>query len=207
VSASAILAPRITLRNALVGDVDTMSRMINGYAAVGLMLPRTPSELLGRLHEFMVATEADGAVAACGGLKRRGSRRAEIVSLAVREDLRGQGLGGRVLDRLVQEAERLGVDSVVATTRRERFFRIRGFRPADQDWVCRRMVVGSVGGKVVVERRLDGSRGTSTGVGETWSVPSTWSDDRPSLALVDKIREKCMIIRSAGRVQPAPSLR
>jgi len=152
-----LLVPTISFRGAYTDDVAVMTRMINGYAAVGLMRPRNPEELLRRLEEFVVATEVDGSVAACGGLRADGFRRAEIVSLAVREDLRGRGLGGQVLDKLVENAGARGIETVLATTRREGFFRLRGFHPTHREPLGKGLIRGPGGRRVVVERRLNGT--------------------------------------------------
>jgi len=82
-----LLVPTISFRGAYTDDVAVMTRMINGYAAVGLMRPRNPEELLRRLEEFVVATEVDGSVAACGGLRADGFRRAENQCTALEGEL------------------------------------------------------------------------------------------------------------------------
>jgi amino-acid N-acetyltransferase len=120
-------APATEIRRARLADVEPMALMINAYAARGLMLPRTPAELY-RLHrECVVVTDARGQVVACGGLRIYGPHLAEIVSLAVREDLHGRGIGAGVVDRLLEDARRLGIDGVFAMTLEEGFFHRKGF--------------------------------------------------------------------------------
>lgn len=117
------------LRPARLADVEAMAAMINAYAARGLMLPKTPAELYRMIREFVVATGSDGSVVACGGLRIYGPHLAEIVALAVREDHRGRGLGGRVVERLLDDARRMDIGAVFAMTLEEGFFGRKGFRP------------------------------------------------------------------------------
>lgn len=129
---TALAAPAWTLRVALMGDTPAMSRMINRYAARGLMLRRTPGELRARTGEFVVAHDPDGGpLVACGGLRRHGGGLAEIVSLAVREDLRALGLGREVLSRLVREAGTDGIETLFARTATPAFFHRLGFESTD----------------------------------------------------------------------------
>lgn len=121
------------VRTARVADVEAMARLINGYAARGLMLPKTPAQLYRVVREYVVVPEADGSVAACGGLRIYGPHRAEIVGLAVREDRQGRGHGARIVDRLVADARAMEVGEVFAMTLQEGFFRGRGFEPVARD--------------------------------------------------------------------------
>ena len=151
---STALAPAWTMRQARTPDAHQMSRMINTYAAQGLMVTRTAGELAARVGEFVVAFEPDGGrMAACGGLRRHDRGLAEVVSLAVREDLRAQGLGRELLLTLVGEAGAMGVGTVFARTVSPDFFLLQGFERTRRDaFPGQRAPRG--GARVAVARRL-----------------------------------------------------
>jgi GNAT superfamily N-acetyltransferase len=86
-------------------------------------------------------TDARGAVAGTlqltfiPGLARHGGVRAQIEAVRVRSDLRGQGLGGALLEWAIDEARRRGCSLVQLTSdaRREeahRFYGRLGFVPS-----------------------------------------------------------------------------
>lgn len=129
------------VRPARLADVGPMARMINGYAAQGLMLPRTPVELYRAFREYLVVAEPDGGVAACGGLRIYGPHLAEIVGLAVRDDRRGGGYGGRLVEGLVREARTLEIEAVFAMTLEVEFFGRHGFRPMPREHLPEKVAV------------------------------------------------------------------
>ena len=129
--AEVALAP--ALRAAELGQVEEMAEMINGYAARGLMLPKSTAELYRLFREFVVVTGPEGEVVACGGLRVYRPDLAEIVGLAVREAWQGRGLGSAVVDRLVEDARGLGIGQVFAMTLTEALFHRRGFHTVPRE--------------------------------------------------------------------------
>ena len=73
------------------------------------------------LQEFRVA-EVDGRVVGCGALHVLWDDLAEIRTLAVADGCRGRGVGGALLDRLVDDAKDLGVDRLFCLTFEVGFF-------------------------------------------------------------------------------------
>jgi amino-acid N-acetyltransferase len=87
--------------------------------------------------EFLVG-ELGGDVVACGAVHVMWEDLAEVRTVAVDPALRGQGLGGRILDRLVDRARDLGVKRVFCLTFETGFFARHGFveiegTPVDHD--------------------------------------------------------------------------
>src|SRR2546422_9460552 len=101
--------------------------MINHYAAEGIMLRRTLTELYECVREFLVAEE-DGKVVGCGALKFYAADLAEIRSLCVAPGLESRGLGRALTERLLSEAEQYGLKTVFALTVAPDFFQKCGFR-------------------------------------------------------------------------------
>jgi GNAT superfamily N-acetyltransferase len=77
-------------------------------------------------HLMVVVTDAQQAVVGTlqltfiPGLARRGGVRAQIEAVRVREDLRGQGLGGALIGWAVEEARRRGCVLVQLTSDKRR---------------------------------------------------------------------------------------
>jgi amino-acid N-acetyltransferase len=122
------------LRPAGLGDIEAMSAMINRFAAQGLMLPKSTTELARSFRDFVVLTGPDGAVA-CAGLRVYTPELAEIVGLAVHEDWQGRGLGPRLVAHLMEEARRLGIKRVFAMALKPGLFEGLGFRTIPREWL------------------------------------------------------------------------
>ncbi len=114
------------VRRARIDDVEHMAALVNGYASQGVMLPKTPAQLFNNLRDFIVA-DADGQVVGCAGLKILWRDMAEIVSLAVHPEWQGRGLGRRLCEPLIEDAQALGIVTVLALTYQVPFFHKLGF--------------------------------------------------------------------------------
>lgn len=126
-------AEEVTLRPARIADMAEVEALINGFAARNLMLPKTREQLVRNFREFVVAVDEQDRVLACGGLRIFSEGLAEIVSLAVDERAHGLGLGGRVVELLLEEARPLGLEAVFALTLRDGFFHRLGFRTVPKE--------------------------------------------------------------------------
>lgn len=117
----------VLVRKAIIADVPEMTAIINGYAAQGIMLPRSQHQVYQAIRDFAVAVDGDGQVVGCGALHIVWADLCEVRSLAVREEWRGRGVGRRIVERLLGEARELGVPRVFALTYQEGFFGGLGF--------------------------------------------------------------------------------
>ncbi|WFR65210.1 GNAT family N-acetyltransferase [Paenibacillus amylolyticus] len=111
----------VICRKAVPEDVEPLYEMIKGYAERGIMLPRS-REILHRQLEHFIVAEVDGEVVGCGSLCRLGNDLVEVRSLGISEGHKGLGIGSRLLDRLVEEAERQQIPKVMALTYEVSFF-------------------------------------------------------------------------------------
>src|ERR1700722_7570629 len=116
----------IDVRKASMQDIPALLDLINGYAAKGIMLPRTEFELSENMRDFMVAYEGRQLVG-CGALHFYSPTVGEVRSLAVAEDCRTHGIGRLIVDSLVFEAKLYGLDAVFAFTYVQDFFAKVGF--------------------------------------------------------------------------------
>ncbi len=131
-------ADGLTLRPASIADVPGIARLMAAYVAQGVLLPRPVGELYQCVREFHVATGADGIVA-CAALRLLWSDLGEVRSLAVRPDQHGRGLGAALVERVLDDARRIGLPRVIALTREVAFFERCGFRVVSRDTLPRKV--------------------------------------------------------------------
>jgi amino-acid N-acetyltransferase len=82
------------------------------------------------LQQFRVA-EVAGEVVGCGALHVMWEDLAEIRTLAVRPEAKGLGVGSALLESLVEDARRLGVERLFCLTFEVDFFARHGFEPIE----------------------------------------------------------------------------
>jgi amino-acid N-acetyltransferase len=123
----------VFIRPATIADMLQVEPLINGFAAQNLMLHKTREQLVRLFREFVVAADEHGRVVGCGGLRIFSPTLAEVISLAVDPVTQGTGIGGRIVDRLVEDAEMLGITTVFALTLRDGFFHRLGFRTVPKE--------------------------------------------------------------------------
>jgi amino-acid N-acetyltransferase len=118
-------------RKATLRDVTGLLHLINGYAAQGIMLPRTEFELSENIRDFTVI-QAGAQIAGCGALHFYTPVSGEIRSLAVAPAYKGAGIGRLVVESLENEAISNDLHSLFAFTYVPDFFRKLGFHPVDR---------------------------------------------------------------------------
>jgi amino-acid N-acetyltransferase len=122
----------MTIRKAQLGDVPTLFEMINHYAAEKVMLPRTLADLYENVWEFTV-DEENGQILGCGALKLYSSHLAEVRSLCVAPGLARHGVGRRLLESVLAEAEAMRLKTVFAMTLAPEFFQKFGFQEVPRE--------------------------------------------------------------------------
>lgn len=116
----------IVCRKAGPQDVEPLYELIRGYAEQGVMLPRSRETLVAIIDTFVVA-ESEGTMIGCGSLCKLGPDLVEIRSLGMTEGFKGQGIGSKLISRLVDEAHAQGFPKVMALTYAVKFFQKNGF--------------------------------------------------------------------------------
>ncbi|MGO4880142.1 MAG: N-acetyltransferase [Bryobacteraceae bacterium] len=116
----------LVVRKAAMHDIGPILALINGYAAKGIMLPRTELEVSEDIRDFSVIERA-GRLVGCGALHFYTPSIGEIRSLAVAEDAKTHGIGRRLIEALVREANEYELDAVFAFTYVSGFFGKMGF--------------------------------------------------------------------------------
>ncbi|MBQ9478526.1 MAG: N-acetyltransferase [Selenomonadaceae bacterium] len=113
-------------------DIETIFKLINDYAAEGVMLSKSRSILYETIREMIVAVE-DGNVIGVGALHVTWNELAEIRSMAVDRDHTRRGIGGAIVRRLIEEGKAFGVKKFFTLTYKPGFFQTLGFRTITKD--------------------------------------------------------------------------
>jgi len=117
------------VRKARLGDVNDMFRIINHYAEMQLMLPKTQLQLYENLRDYSIVTEpcAPNRVLACGALHIYWENLAEIRAVAVAPGITRKGIGTLLIEHLLEEARELEIEQVFVFTYEPKFFGRFGF--------------------------------------------------------------------------------
>ena len=113
-------------RRARPQDVAGIYRLVAHYVAEGLLLPRSEEEIRAHVARFLVLIEQEKLLG-CVALEPYGAELAEIRSLAVAPEIRGRGLGTRLLRAALAAARRRKIARVFAVTHTPEFFGRQGF--------------------------------------------------------------------------------
>ncbi|HZU28034.1 MAG TPA: N-acetyltransferase [Bryobacteraceae bacterium] len=124
-------ATALTLRKASMRDIPSMLRLINDYAAKGIMLPRTELDLAENIRDFTIA-HAGGDLVGCGALHFYTPGSAEVRSLAVAPEQKRLGTGRALVEQLEEEARAAGLDAIFAFTYVPGFFHKLGFSEVER---------------------------------------------------------------------------
>ena len=127
----------LVIRPAKTSDVKAIRKLVDSYAAPGQMLAKETVTLYESVQEFTVA-ELDGKVVGCGALHTLWEDLAEVRTVAVEKSLHKQGIGHKILERIIERAREIGVERIFCLTFQTEFFGRHGFveihgTPVDPD--------------------------------------------------------------------------
>ena len=120
------------VRQARLQDAVNIFELVNSLSGDGTLLRRSYAEICENVRDFAVAETESGIFLGCGALHLYGPHLAEVRSIVVKPEAKGQGAGSRLLQALLDEGETQGVVSVCLFTRIPEFFFRFGFRIADR---------------------------------------------------------------------------
>jgi amino-acid N-acetyltransferase len=90
------------------------------------MLTKETVTLYESVQEFTVA-EIDGKVVGCGALHVLWDDLAEVRTVAVEKTFHKQGIGHKILQKIIERAREVGVDRIFCLTFQTQFFGSHGF--------------------------------------------------------------------------------
>jgi amino-acid N-acetyltransferase len=117
----------MAIRKARIEDIKKIQELINSFAKLDLMLPRSLNELYENLRDFWVAEEKNKVVGCCA-LHVSWEDLAEIKSLAIKKDRQKKGIGAQLVTTCIKEAKELGAKRIFALTYAPEYFKRFGFR-------------------------------------------------------------------------------
>ncbi len=120
------------VRPAKLQDAVHIFELVNSLSGDGTLLRRNYAEICENVRDFQIAESESGVFLGCGALHLYGPHLAEVRSIVVKPEAKGQGAGGKLLHALLAEAEDQGVVAVCLFTRIPDFFFRFGFRVADR---------------------------------------------------------------------------
>ncbi|PWH06947.1 amino-acid N-acetyltransferase [Brachybacterium endophyticum] len=123
----------IQLRPALPADVRAINALVQPLASRQILLGKELVVYYEAIQEFLVAEREDGAIVGCGALHVMWEDLGEVRTLAVSDEVRGTGLGHRMLEALLERARALGLDRVFCLTFEVDFFARHGFEEMGPD--------------------------------------------------------------------------
>ena len=116
----------LKIRPARTTDVRAITAVAAPLVEKRILLGKELVELYESIQEFIVAEE-DGQILGFGALHVMWEDLAEVRTLAVREDVKGKGVGKKILAELMDRAQELGVHRVFCLTFEVEFFQSQGF--------------------------------------------------------------------------------
>jgi amino-acid N-acetyltransferase len=127
----------LVIRPARTSDVKAIRELVDSYAAPGKMLTKETVTLFESVQEFTVAEE-DGVIVGCGALHILWEDLAEVRTVAVKQGRHKEGIGHKILERIIERAREVGVERIFCLTFQTEFFGRHGFEeihgtPVDPD--------------------------------------------------------------------------
>ena len=130
----------IELKKARLCDIASMQNLVKDEVESGVLLPRSDEEIATNIRSYTLAFR-DGELAGFASLKIFNANLAEVRSLVVSPNFRKQGIGAKIVEELIKEAEFYGLKQVFALTYQKGFFEKLGFKeiskeelPAQKIW-------------------------------------------------------------------------
>ena len=117
------------IRKARPADVNDIFRIVNHYAGMQRMLPKTQLQLYENLRDYSIVADSSVSdrILGCGALHIYWENLAEIRALAVEPCLIRRGMGTHIVEELLNEARELEIGQVFVFTYEPGFFSRFGF--------------------------------------------------------------------------------
>ena len=124
----------MNIRKAKVQDVQGIYKLIALYAKEGQLLIRTPASICEDILSFYVAVDNDEVVGV-GSLYVYDETLSEIRSLAVSADYMQKGIGKKITQKIVEDAQSLGITNMISLTYQVDFFLKLGFEVISKETI------------------------------------------------------------------------
>lgn len=117
---------KIDITKATLSDIATMQKLVAPEIESGVILTRSDDELATNIRSYILAKHNGKLVGFCA-LHIHTSSLAEIRSLIVKEEYRGQKIGEKIIEQAMDDAKSIGLQKVLSLTYKQSFFEKLGF--------------------------------------------------------------------------------
>lgn len=107
-------------------DIPQMLSLVEPEILKGNILMRSQDEIANAIRSYWIARKEGEIIGFCA-LHIYTPKLAEVRSLIVRSDFQGRGIGGKLVELVMQEGGGLGVREFLVLTYRDGFFKRLGF--------------------------------------------------------------------------------
>ncbi len=115
-----------------LNDIDKMQELVKPEVENGIILYRSDDEIAQNIRSYVVARIEEKIVGFCA-LHIFSKQLAEIRSIIIDKNYRGEGIGKNLVNYLINEGKKLGVESIFALTYEREFFQKIGFKEIEKD--------------------------------------------------------------------------
>ncbi len=117
---------KINYKKATLLEIPMMQKLVSSEVESGIILLRTNDEIATNIRSYTLAYKEDELVG-FSALHVHTSELAEVRSLVVEENMRGNKIGEHLIQHQLKEAKLLGLKRVLSLTYRQAFFERLGF--------------------------------------------------------------------------------
>jgi len=109
-----------------IADIKAMQELVKKEVEAGIILNRTPNEMATNIRSYIIAL-VDNKIVGFLALHIHTVELAEIRSMIVGENFRGLGIGSKLIELAVKEAQNLGLKDILVLTYSKSLFEKSGF--------------------------------------------------------------------------------
>ncbi len=117
---------QIEFVKATLADISKMQELIFPEVQSGVILERSDDEVATNIRSYTLAL-LNGELVGFAALHIHTAYLAEIRSLVVKDGFRGQKIGEKLINKVLDEAKSLGLQRVLSLTYKQSFFERLGF--------------------------------------------------------------------------------
>ncbi|MEA3331307.1 MAG: N-acetyltransferase [Campylobacterota bacterium] len=117
---------KIEYTKAKLGDISKMQELASPEVESGVILARSSDEIATNIRSYILAFK-DGKLVGFCAMHIHTAYLGEVRSLIVKEDIRGQKIGEKLVDLCLDEGISLGLQRVLCLTYKQSFFERLGF--------------------------------------------------------------------------------
>jgi amino-acid N-acetyltransferase len=123
----------LTVRKAVPEDVPAIHRLLEYYADLGIVLRRSPEDIMRHLRNFYCAETPD-EFCGCSATRDFGNNLLEVRSLVIPPSLQGRGIGSAIIGTIIRDVNRERRRWRIFTlTGQPAFFVKQGFRTVSRE--------------------------------------------------------------------------